>query len=177
VVIAGLTLTCCGARVGGSEVTATPHPATSSAPSESPAASPPTTATAAPETPSPTPATPPPTASVAPLTPQPSPTPSPPETYSFAGTSDGDGTVSYSGPRIFEMTVTASWSFHCYVNTPPTDPFDLNLPDGQHQWAYGFGGSGSTHFLVGYQNFPFNVTALPGCNWTLTGTLTPEVGA
>jgi hypothetical protein len=82
--------------------------------------------------------------------------------------------VSYSGVRISEMIVTASWSFQCYVKGPLTDPFDLVLPDGQHLWAYGVGGSGSTHFLIGYSNFPFSVAALPGCNWTLTGTMTPR---
>jgi hypothetical protein len=171
VVVAALTLTCCGGaqaiRPGATATgTAAPSSPVSTASSESSPTSPPTTST-------PTPGTPPPTASPAQFTPQPSPTPLPEETYSFEGTGNGQGTVSYSGSRIYEMTVTASWSFACYVNGPLTDPFDIDLPDGQHLWAYGVGGYGSTHFPLSDSNFEFSVTALPRCNWTLTGTLTP----
>lgn len=172
VLITALTLVCCG-RAQGTYANATvPGNTAQASASGTSSDTPPTTSTPSLEAPTATPSTPPPTPTVAASTPQPSPTALPEETYSFNGTGDGQGTVSYSGTRVFEMTVTASWSFECYVNAAPTDPFDLDLPDGQHLWAIGPGGYGSTTFDAG-PNFEFSVTALPRCNWTLTGTMTP----
>ena len=161
VLFVGLMLTCCGgtqairstATVGdGSGVSATPPPSAVAT------AAPATTTPSIPST-TPSPETPSPTASAPTLTPQPSPTPLPSETYSFDDTGSDRGTATYSGGGfIARLYATASWSFHCYVNAPLTDPFGIELPDGQHLSGYGFGGYGSTNFVTADSNVDFAVT-------------------
>ena len=87
------------------------------------------------------------------------------------------GNVSYSGGGfIARLYVTASWSFGCYLNPPLTDPFDIELLDGQHLSPDGVGGGGSTTFLASDSSWQFTVTTFSACHWTLTGTMTPGLG-